>query len=282
MKIKQIDIKKFKRFTDLTIKGIPETAKLVLLVGPNGSGKTSVFEAFNHWYKWIGFGNPGTQDYYCKRGESFDVHTWYQNLVNLSFYEKKDEGKESIKGRFYFRTAHRNEPDFTTSSLSRQNDPTQIIRFDTLMNTDACVSSNYQRLVSSTLAGVFNSTNDSKTVQQLREELIGRIQTAIHNVFDDLELTSIGDPLSNGSFFFTKGASTDFHYKNLSAGEKSAFDLLLDLIISSHSFSDSIFCIDEPETHMHTTLQSRLLSELYNQIPENSQLLDFNSLDGYA
>ena len=35
MKIKEIRINKFKRFTDLTITGIPETAKLVVLVGPN-------------------------------------------------------------------------------------------------------------------------------------------------------------------------------------------------------------------------------------------------------
>lgn len=272
MKIKEIRIKKFKRFTNLTIHGLPETAKLILLVGPNGSGKTSVFEALNHWYKWQGFGNAGVQDYYCKKGEQIEDRFWYQRLVEIDFYDNPVLNREAVKGRFYFRTAHRNEPDFTTSNLSRQMDPCQNIRFETLMDTDACVSSNYQRLVSSTLAGVFKPENDAKSVLQLREELIGRIKNAIHNVFDDLELTSIGDPLSNGSFFFTKGSSTDFHYKNLSAGEKSAFDLLLDLIISSHSFSNSVFCIDEPEAHMHTALQSKLLSELYAQIPVNSQL----------
>lgn len=50
MRIKEIKLNKFKRFTDLTISGIPATAKLVILVGPNGSGKTSVFEGMNHWY----------------------------------------------------------------------------------------------------------------------------------------------------------------------------------------------------------------------------------------
>jgi predicted ATP-dependent endonuclease of OLD family len=33
MKIERITIKKFKRFTDLTISDIPETAKLIVLVG---------------------------------------------------------------------------------------------------------------------------------------------------------------------------------------------------------------------------------------------------------
>lgn len=272
MKIKEIRINKFKRFSNLTIQGLPETAKLVLLVGPNGSGKTSVFEAFNHWYKWRGFGNPGIQDYYCKKGEQIDGRLWYQKLVEIDFHENIILDQSDVKGRFYFRTAHRNEPDFTTSNLSRQMDLGQSIRFNTLMDTDACVSSNYQRLVSSTLAEVFKVENEEKSVLQLKGELIGKIKNAIHNVFDDLELTSIGDPLVNGSFFFTKGSSSDFHYKNLSAGEKSAFDLLLDLIITSHSFTNSVFCIDEPEAHMHTALQSKLLFELYAQIPENSQL----------
>ena len=55
MKIREVKLNKFKRFTDLTITDIPDTAKLVVLVGPNGCGKTSVFEGLNHWYKWNGF-----------------------------------------------------------------------------------------------------------------------------------------------------------------------------------------------------------------------------------
>lgn len=46
MKIKRLELKNFKRFTDLVIDNIPETAKLVLLIGANGSGKSSVFDGF--------------------------------------------------------------------------------------------------------------------------------------------------------------------------------------------------------------------------------------------
>ena len=42
MKIKQIRLVKFKRFSDLTISEIPKTTKLVVLVGPNGCGKEVV------------------------------------------------------------------------------------------------------------------------------------------------------------------------------------------------------------------------------------------------
>lgn len=134
------------------------------------------------------------------------------------------------------------------------------------------VSENYQRLISQTLSGVFEQANNSKTVEQLREELIGKIKTSLANVFDELNLSSIGDPLSNGSFYFEKGVSKDFHYKNLSAGEKSVFDLLLDMIIKSTYYNDAVFCIDEPEAHMHTRLQAKVLKELFSLTPANSQL----------
>ena len=67
MRIKEIKLNKFKRFTDLTISGIPATAKLVILVGPNGSGKTSVFEGMNHWYKYNGFHTYGDMTFYVTR-----------------------------------------------------------------------------------------------------------------------------------------------------------------------------------------------------------------------
>ena len=35
---------------------------------------------------------------------------------------------------------------------------------------------------------------------------------------------------------------------------------------------ETIICIDEPEAHIHTKLQGQLLEELYNLIPEKSQL----------
>lgn len=274
MRIREIKLNKFKRFTDLTITDIPQTAKLVILVGPNGCGKTSVFEGFNHWYKWHGFRNVGDKVYYVKEGDKNIVNNdnWYCDQVQISTYDTDLNNQNNIHGRLYFRTAYRNEPDFTTSKLSRQSDPKERIKFDTLMNTDMSVSENYQRLVSNTLSGVFNSENDNVYVKDLRESLIGRIKQSLHNVFDDLQLESIGDPLANGSFYFTKGRSENFHYKNLSAGEKSAFDLLLDLVIKAVYFDDTVYCIDEPETHMHTSLQAKLLSEMYNLIPRNSQL----------
>lgn len=52
MRVSSLRFRAFKRFTDLSIEGLPHTAKLVVLIGPNGSGKTSLFEAMNYYARW--------------------------------------------------------------------------------------------------------------------------------------------------------------------------------------------------------------------------------------
>jgi hypothetical protein len=85
-------------------------------------------------------------------------------------------------------------------------------------------------------------------------------------------LEGIGDPLAGDGFTFEKGASHGFDYKNLSGGEKAAFDLLLDLLIQRRAYADTIYCIDEPELHMNTRLQATLFDELLSVMPDNCQL----------
>lgn len=280
MRIKKVELHDFKRFTHLTVDDIPNSARLVVLVGPNGSGKSSFIEAMNHYYKYSGYHDIGDYHYLYKAGKevNYQSNEWYNMVpktVDIDFHDadySKQIGGSNIKGHFYFRSAYRNEPDFEISSMQRQGDPKESVRLSTLIQNDQTVSSNYQRLIANTISGVFNAENNEKTVRDLREKLIGKISDAMINVFENLQLSSLGEPLKDGSFYFTKGTITDFHYRNLSAGEKSAFDLILDMVVQSQYYSDAVYCIDEPETHMHTKLQGKVLRELYNLVPGTSQL----------
>ena len=204
MKIKRIELNNFKRFAHLNVEDIPETTKLVVLVGPNGSGKTSFMEAMNHYYKCTGYGDIGDYQYLSKVGntEDYTYNQWFESaskLVNIDFHDidlpKSIGNSNDIKGHFYFRSAYRNEPDFQIKSMQKQQDPTKSIRLPSLIQNDQTVSANYQRLIANTIAGVFDNANDTKAVATLRDELIGKIQAALKRVFEDLELSSVGEPL---------------------------------------------------------------------------------------
>ncbi|MEA2760635.1 MAG: hypothetical protein QOH65_3467, partial [Methylobacteriaceae bacterium] len=178
----------------------------------------------------------------------------------------------NAKGSFYFRSAYRNEADFLLSSLSRRGPIEAELRFRRMIETDAAVSQNYERLASQAMEDVFEKESGATTIAQFRERVVGDIRDSLARLFPDLLLNSLGNPLADATFRFNKGVSKKFSYKNLSGGEKAAFDLILDIVIKRASFSDAVYCIDEPEAHMNTRLQGKLLEELFTLVPEPSQL----------
>ena len=266
MRIRSIHLQNFKRFTDTLICDIPSEAKLVVVVGPNGCGKSSLFDALLHWYRsTVGFGRTNDELYFRKR---LDRPFQWDKSVEVLLH-----GDQVLKkGSLYVRTAYRNDPDFSVTVINRSAIPSEQSRFGRVIENDQTVSANYQRLVYDTTAGVYDSANNGKAVEELREELIGGIRSSMKRVFEDLVLRSIQDPLGSGAFFFDKGEAKSYHYKNLSGGEKAAFDLLLDLHIKRKYFPDAIYCIDEVASHLHTRVQGLLVRELVAIVPGDSQL----------
>ena len=88
------------------------------------------------------------------------------------------------------------------------------------------------------------------------KESLGDLQRAMRGLFSDpdLLLQDFGG-IQGGSFRFSKGNVADFHYKNLSGGEKAAFDVILDVFVKRDEATEAVFCIDEPELHVATALQ---------------------------
>lgn len=270
MHLRDIHLSHYKRFTDLRIPGLPPTARLIVLTGPNGVGKSSLFDAFKVWHG-SHYGGHWVTDvlYHQKQGEP---QTGWSEMVSLDFHEPIPVDADDIKKMFYIRSAYRNESDFVTSSIGKMGpllDTTTVTR---LINNDVAVADNYQRLVSETLSSVYRVENDELLVKDLRDNLIGQVRRSMINVFQGLNLQGIGRPLEAGTFEFQKGVSSNFQYKNLSGGEKAAFDVLLDMIVKRMAFNNTIYCIDEPEGHMHTRIQGRLLGELFSLLPTNCQL----------
>lgn len=278
MKLEGIHIRDFKRFADLSVTGLPPTAKLVLLTGPNGSGKTSLFEAFNFWMSHAKQSISYEPEYHERSLFARAGNSWNTVLqrIELKFHDVSVQLPQAHNRKdFYIRSAYRHEADFTTNGLGNADDILNDSRRpQQLIQQEQRVSENYQRMVAEAVKALYSddAATQQKRVADLANELIGEVRDAMTKVFGDLVLEGPGNPLTNGTFRFKKGIITGFHYKNLSGGEKAAFDLLLDFIVKRKAFDDTVYCIDEPELHMHTRLQAKLLEVMFDLIPDNCQL----------
>lgn len=266
MRILSAHLNKFRRFADLQIQDIPATAKLVVLAGPNGSGKSSLFDAFLLRYRLdSGYGWNGDSKYYDRPKDEVPE-------ISGRVIVTTDNGQCFARGGVYVRSAYRNDHEFATNSLSRQGAILDTMSLSRMIEPDATVRVNYGRLAAQAMEDVFVNEDAKTTIGDYREKLIGEVREPLKRLFPDLTFVGVGNPLDQGTFQFDKGTAKGFDYKNLSGGEKASFDLILDFVVKRRSYSDAIYCIDEPETHMNTKLQGALLGELVRLLPGTSQL----------
>ena len=268
MRLKSARIKNFKRFVDLTIQKLPPDAKLIVLLGPNGCGKSSLFDAFQK--------NINVDRFYVQREEFRRYYErWIpgasvpRDEVELDFHDGNPTSDDGIKRSLYVRSAYRHDPSFQSTDISQQPNVLDRHAVRQLIDTDKTVEDNYKRIIRELLRKV---TTPGLTTDSIMESTIGDIQKSMKIVFGDIRLDALVSNQDVGTFTFTKGASRNFLYENLSAGEKAAFDLLLDIVVNKAAFDNSLYCLDEPEAHLGTRLQGKLLNELYRLVPENSQL----------
>ena len=277
MVITALILKNFKRFTHLTLDNIPKEAKLVLLIGANGSGKSSIFDAFEYANSELrGEMKDSHQLYYrkdSKNPESVQIALGGDTVPQFPRHIKKLEG-----AGFYGRTSFRQIPKLTRTSLGKsqfdiQDDsdrPRQFIQRDDRFENDV------DHITGIILRDIFRS---SDSAEQIRSRYIEPINTALENIFGaengtQLRLIEIIPPLEGNvaQINFKKGNS-DIHYDYLSAGEKEVFNVLLNLLARRESYNDTVYFYDELDLHLNTAVQISFLKEITeNWIPDQCQL----------
>ena len=279
MKIKTIHLQNYKRFVDLTITDIPENTRLVVLIGPNGSGKSSLFDAFL-LKSWSARTNHDTSrggsygGYYNRNPGGPQYTSDIAKSINVEFHSRAGLAASDWAAAFNIRSAYRNEADFRLQSIEPVQSSYESMRFPRIIDADQSVSDNYKRLTWKRQADIDRDAAEHVTIGQYRKEFLNDLQTAMHDLFTDpsLSLQDFGGVQDAGAFRFSKGTAVDFHYKNLSGGEKAAFDLLLDIFVKRDEYEDAVYCVDEPEAHIASALQGPLLKAMLDLVPDESQL----------
>ena len=279
MRIKSARLRDYKRFTDLQITDLPETARLVVMIGPNGSGKSSVFDAFlfkaQHEPSVRNVHmDDASQEYYYKsaaQAEQRNNSRILWNKIDMEFHSG-EPASGHWQTALYVRSPYRNEPEFQVGSISAVGRASETPRFNRIIDSDQAVSDNYRRLAWKRLTDLDSAAPVDTTFGDYRSSSILELQEAMKELFSGLQLQDFGGITGKGGFRFAKGTVSDFHYKNLSGGEKAAFDLLLDMYVKRDEYKDAIYCIDEPEAHIAAAIQGKLLDALLALLPTRAQL----------
>jgi AAA15 family ATPase/GTPase len=280
MKISRLQLTNFKRFTDLVIDNIPNTSKLVLLIGSNGSGKSSVFDAFGFVVSSIIRDVGPNADYYRKKKEeALNISILLDNSIEILLSDNGFINSYNIPAKsFYGRTSFRQIPRLTRTSLGQS-------RFDIdkdsdrpffFIDKDSRFENDIEKITETILKEFFRGKQSN---EQIRERYIHPINSALKNIFGEgngakLQLLEIIPPLEGeiAQINFRKGNS-EIHYNYLSAGEKEVFNLLINLLSRGSIYQDTIYFMDEIDLHLNTKIQFSLLKEITeNWIPENCQL----------
>ena len=278
MKIKKIQLKNgYKRFFDLTIDLGEDPKRIIALVGPNGCGKSSVFDGM--LFKANVYGQIGNKDRKDHEYHSMNKTPNYghQNIVidfleapfEVLFTNKQRTGKE--KTIFSFRSPYRYNSNLKVTETRATNElRLNSYGASTSSDLDDKMEENYRRLNI-----MYNRYLHDMNVRptEAKEKIIGELNNSIQKCLD-LEISSIGNiEASQGTLYFKKNDHpTEFEFNVLSSGEKEVVDILLDLYLRKDEYNDTIFLMDEPELHINTAIQKKLLIEINRLIGENCQL----------
>jgi 2-hydroxy-3-keto-5-methylthiopentenyl-1-phosphate phosphatase len=201
----------------------------------------------------------------------------FQNIViefdNGDFQTIKDErrqfGKENTM--FSFRSPYR----YNSNLKVTQSYATSEIRLNnygasTSTDLDDKMEENYRRLYIK-YNKYLHDTDCTPSIAKAK--IIGDINNSLKNCLD-LEIISIGSIEANqGTLFFKKSDhAKEFEFNVLSSGEKEVVDILLDLYLRQDEYNETIFLIDEPELHINTSIQRKLLLEINKLVGEHCQI----------
>lgn len=296
MRIESLQLKNFKRFTDLELRDIPESARLVLLIGANGSGKSSVFDAFAGLSRrGTGAADSVAASYFAKgrttaeaiaciamtNGVSEQIRAaWTPQADGVQLPAALHQAGKKFYGRSALRISAR-VPAWVQRTPVNEFIARDADAPSSFIDVDGRLSADVSKYVADFNNALRQPVFDGREVNAnaIAKQFITPLNGALERVFGATgpfpQMNNFREPESREmapEFMFRKGPF-EFGYDMLSLGEKQVFAVLLNLFVRKDKLQDAIVYIDELDLHLNTALQFALLEEIVERwIPETSQL----------
>lgn len=276
MKIKKLQLKNgYKRFHDLTIDLGENPKRIIALIGPNGCGKSSVLDGMLYrTYHYGVLGNKGGKDHTfhsLKQTPSYNYNNIIIDFNEGNFESLMNERQGREKTLFSFRSPYR----YNSNLKVTRSEALQELRLNSYgatatIDIDDKMEENYRRL--QVKYNNYLHETDCKP-SEAKMKIIGDLNSSLGNCLD-LQIDNLGNIEANqGTIYFIKtDHPTTFEFNVLSSGEKEVVDILLDIYLRQDEYNESIYLIDEPELHINTSIQKKLLLEINKLVPEDCQI----------
>ncbi len=143
MKIASIHLQQFRRFKDLKIQNIPP-AKLIILTGSNGSGKSALFDGMAQWESLrAGRTPPPNTPYYADdQYYTYDKGATFLP-TGIVLHPHPSLSAEQLGKLIDLRSAYRINQEINSPGVLFQPNPIQDTPIDRLVQQDGAVSRNY-------------------------------------------------------------------------------------------------------------------------------------------
>ena len=282
MRIASLTLKNFKRFTDLEIGNLSEHAKLVLLVGSNGSGKSSVFDAFNFLSPERNHSRGEVAAYDRKdKDKPFRIEAQMHGGGTITSVSGNRTSNLGNAPRFFGRSSLRVVPEIQRVSNAAAQIEQNIDLPQFFTHEDRRFFADVAQFTSQIDKALRDPTFEGRqadTVAIFRSH-IAPFNDSLCRIFGESPATTIqiknfdnSDPQQAIQLYFTKGGST-IPFDILSHGEKQIVILLMNFAVRRERYDDAIFFIDEMDLHLNTALQRNVLREIVEHwIPDGAQL----------
>lgn len=274
--ITEIRLEDIKLFKKLCITNLPETTKLVVLFGNNGTGKTTILDAINSSRFTIDSNPSHISVTKGNRPILPPKHIKIKTATNDQFYV------ESRSANRYILPS--NDPELKQCKIQDYG------RNAIEDRAEGNLWYLYECFIEDINSEIKSHNNNSDLYEKIRDKYF-QITKDIGNIIDRNINIEPGLPTLNRDptlpIYMEKYDQT-YPFSHISSGEFAIFDLLLDIHISNmrnnkikedNTLADSarntriIYCIDEPGAYVSINLQGKLLEEMFNLIKESNNQL---------